>query len=90
MSEFTRSIQVSDYFERLLSWMPRRSMFRGIYSTGKTKAWSVLEGDSGGLIAAFVDAKGACSCRFCRFENGGFIRKSRADGPFRTAFAALI
>jgi hypothetical protein len=45
-----------------------------------------LEGDSGSLIAAFVDIKGACSWRFYRFESGSFIRKSRADGSFRTAF----
>ena len=57
---------------------------------GKTKAWYVIEGDSGKLIAAFVDAKGGCSYRLYSLNDGRFIRKSRADGSFRTAFAALM
>ena len=59
-------------------------------SPGKGKAWYVVEGDAGKLIAAFVDAKGACSSRLYSLENGGFIRKSRSDGSFRVAFAPLM
>lgn len=57
---------------------------------GNTKAWYVVEGDAGALVAAFVDAKSACSSRLYSLENGRFIRKSRADGSFRSVFAALI
>lgn len=57
---------------------------------GKTKAWYVIEGDSGKLIAAFVDAKGACSYRLYSLNNGRFIRKSRADGSFRAVYAGLV
>jgi hypothetical protein len=59
-------------------------------SPSKTNGWYVIDGDSGKLISAFVDAKGACSCRLYRFDDGRYIRKSRADGSFHNAFAALM
>ena len=59
-----------------------------VFMPGKTKAWYVIAGDSGRLIAAFVDAKDACSCRLYALDTGRFIRKSRADGSFRVVFAA--
>jgi hypothetical protein len=57
---------------------------------GKAKAWYVVEGDAGKLIAAFVDAKGACSCRLYAWDSGRFIRKSGDKGSFRIVFAALM
>jgi len=61
-----------------------------LFMASKTKAWYVIEGDSGRLIAAFVDAKGSCSCRLYALDTGRFVRKSRADGSFGAVFAALM
>jgi hypothetical protein len=61
-----------------------------VITPGKTKAWYVIRGDAGRLIAAFVDAKGACSYRLYAFDTGRFIRKSRADGSFRSVFTSLM
>ena len=61
-----------------------------LFMASKTKAWYVIEGDSGRRIAAFVDAKGSCSCRLYALDTGRFVRKSRADGSFGAVFAALM
>ena len=61
-----------------------------VFMPGKTKAWYVIRGDAGRLIAAFVDAKRACSYRLYAFDSGRLIRKSRADGSFRSVFASLM
>lgn len=68
---------------------PRSNDATRVSQPGRTKAWYVIEGDGGKLIAAFVDAKGACSCRLYSFDRR-FIRRSGNRGSFRTAFAALM
>ncbi len=48
-----------------------------VSAPGKRKAWYVLQGDSGRLIAAFVDAKGAYSCRLYRRQFRQEITRGR-------------
>jgi hypothetical protein len=43
------------------------------------------------MIAAFVEAKGSCSCRQCDALTDGFLRKlPNGYGSFRSAFAHVV
>jgi hypothetical protein len=53
--------------------------------------WCVLDQHGKRLIAAFVDAKGSCSCRIYDYDTGRFVRRHpNACGSFRKVFANII
>lgn len=58
---------------------------------GNNRSWYVLNQNAKRNIAAFVDAKGSCSCRMYEFERGHFLRHlPNQRGSFRTEHATLI
>ena len=58
---------------------------------GRHRAWCVLDQHGKRLIAAFVDAKGSCSCRIYDYDTGRFVRRHpNARGSFRKVFASII
>jgi hypothetical protein len=68
-----------------------RKMTSGFRSVGSSRGWFLIERDGEGKIAALVNAKGACSCRFYDASAGHFRRKlPNARGTFRTAFSDVI
>ncbi len=60
--------------------------------SGSHRAWYVLDHNGKEYIAAFVDAKGSCSCRMYDYESGHFVRHlpNQPHGSFRTVYANLI
>jgi hypothetical protein len=59
--------------------------------TGHNRSWYVLNQNGKECIAAFVDAKGSCSCRMYDFERGHFLRHlPNQHGSFRTVYASII
>ena len=59
--------------------------------TSHNRSWYVLNQNGKGCIAAFVDAKGSCSCRMYDFERGHFLRHlPNQHGSFRTMYASII
>ena len=58
---------------------------------GRHRAWYALDQHGQRFIAAFVDAKGSCSCRMYDYETGRFVRRHpNGRGSFRRAFGALL
>jgi len=58
---------------------------------GHNRSWYLLNQNGKRCIAAFVDAKGSCSCRMYDFERGHFLRHlPNEHGSFRTVYASLI
>jgi hypothetical protein len=58
---------------------------------GRHRAWYALDQHGQQFIAAFVDAKGSCSCRMYDYETGRYVRRyPNGRGSFRTVFAAIL
>ena len=60
-------------------------------SVSTCRGWFLTESNGRQMIAAFVDAKGSCSCRLYDATTGHFLRKlPNARGTFRNAFAHVM